>query len=85
MYSLSAAFFGIALVGEYPPFGTRRFWRTMPLIVLLHCVIVWGLVALDLDVPEIHSLPRILYGFLAVIAVLEWKGALWLLDWTVDE
>lgn len=79
-YTLSAAFFGIAMPGEYPPFGTKWFWRTMPLILVIHSAIVWGLVILDLDVPQIHSLPRILYGFLAVIVMLEWKVALWLLD-----
>jgi magnesium-transporting ATPase (P-type) len=80
VYSLTFVFFGILI-----PFGSRWFWGTMPLIVLVHLFIVFALVMADLKVPEIQGLPRILFGFLAVIVVVEWRLALWILDVSCPE
>src|SRR5438445_13736065 len=77
VYALTFGFFGILMSGEYPPSGTRWFWRAMPVIVLLHSAIVVGLVMVDLEVPGVQGLPRILFGFLTVVAVLECQFALW--------
>jgi hypothetical protein len=79
VYSLTFGFFGILMNGEYPRFGSRRFWRAMPSIVFLHLVIVFGLVMVDLKVPGVQGLPRILFGFLTVIGLIEWRAALWIL------
>ncbi|HEV2113238.1 MAG TPA: hypothetical protein VGR50_03760, partial [Terriglobales bacterium] len=58
---------------EFPPLGTSWFWSALALIVLLHVAIASGLVALDLKVPAINRLPRMLYGFLTVILLIEWR------------
>lgn len=80
VYALTFGFFGILMNGEYPPFGTRWFWIAVPLIILLHGAIVLGLVMVDLEVPGVQGLPRILFGSLAVIGVIEWRIALWILN-----
>ena len=80
IYSLTYGFFGILINGEYPEAGTRWFWRGMPAIIILHSAIVLGLVSAVLEVPGVQSLPRILFGFLTVIGVIEWRVALWVLD-----
>jgi hypothetical protein len=75
-YTLTAGLFGILMVGEYPPVETRWFWKALPPIVIIHCVIVTGLVMLDLDLAWIHSLPSILFSVLGVIGILEWRLSL---------
>ena len=80
VYSLTYGLFGILMHGEYPEAGTRWFWRAMPAIILLHSAIVLGLVSAVLEVPGGQGLPRILFGFLTVIGVIEWRVALWVLD-----
>jgi len=80
VYALTFGFFGILMNGEYPPFGTRWFWKAMPPIALLDLAVVTGLVMVDLMVPGVQGLPRILFGFLAIIGVIEWRVALWILE-----
>lgn len=70
-YLLTAVFYGLLLVPDYPPFGTSWFWKTMIPIMMVHSVIVFGLVWLDLYVPEINKLPRWLFSFAAGILFLE--------------
>jgi|SRR5580704_16476074 hypothetical protein len=70
-YLLTGLLFGVVLVGDYPPFGTSWFWKAMIPIVLVHSAIVFGLVWLDLNLPEINRMPRWLYGFAVLILVLE--------------
>jgi len=70
-YLLTGLFYGVALVPNYPPFGTSWFWKAMIPIVAVHSAIVIGLVWLDLSLPEINTMPRWLYGFATVILVLE--------------
>jgi hypothetical protein len=80
VYSLTYGFFVILMNGEYPPSETRWFWRAIPAIALLHLAIVLGLTVAILKVPGAQSLPRILFGFLTVVGVIEWRTALWILD-----
>ena len=71
-YLLTALFFGVVLVPICPPVGTSWFWKAMVPIVLLHFTIVLGLVWANLKIPEVNSLPRMLYGFATVILAAEW-------------
>jgi hypothetical protein len=79
-YLLTGLFFGFLLVGEYPPLGASSFWKAMIPIVSLHSFIVCGLVWLDLNIPAINKLPRILLGFAGIILVLEWRLSLRIID-----
>jgi hypothetical protein len=75
-YSLTAVLFGILLIGEYPPFGTGWFWKTIVPVIIVHSMVVLGLVTLTLEFPEINRLPRVVYGLLGIILVAEWRLAL---------
>src|ERR1700692_731006 len=75
-YLLTGLFFGFLLVGDYPPFGTSWFWKVMIQIVVLHSSIVFGLVWLDLNIPMINKLPRMLLGFAGIILLIEWRLSL---------
>ena len=79
-YLLTALLFGALLVPEYPPVGTRWFWKAMLPIAIMHSVIVFGLVMLSLQVPEINRLPRMVFGFLSVILVAEWRLSLRIIE-----
>lgn len=72
-YLLTAGLFGIVLLGEYPPFRTAWFWKTMVPIVVVHSAIVGGVVWLNLEVPGINKAPRALYGFASLILAIEWR------------
>lgn len=74
-YLPTACLFGLLLVPDYPPLHTSWFWKAMPPIVILHSAIVYGAVWLDLAVPEINHMPRMLYGFVGLIVVIEWQIA----------
>jgi hypothetical protein len=71
-YLMTALLFGLGLVGLYPPVGTSWFWKAIVPIVLLHSAIISGVVWANLNVPEMNRLPRMLYGFAAIILVGEW-------------
>ena len=77
-YSLTAVLFGILLVGDYPP-KAKSFWPAL-VIALLHSAIVAGLLMLFFAAPGIGQLPRIAFAFVALIAVLEWRACVWILD-----
>jgi hypothetical protein len=79
-YSLTTVLFGILLVGEYPPLGTSWFWKSVISIVIFHFLVVFGLVSLNLEIPELDSLPRIIYGFLALVVAGEWYIALRMIE-----
>ena len=70
-YAITAFFFGLLLVPDYPPLGTNWFWKTMIPIVAVHSGVVCGLVWLDLNIPEVNRMPRWLYGLAAVVLFLE--------------
>ena len=72
-YLLTALLFGMLLVGEYPPLGSRWFWKTIVPLMTLHSVVVAGIITANLRIPGINRSPRVLYGFLGVIGVLEWR------------
>lgn len=74
-YTVTAVLFLILLAGEYPEPGSRCFWLAMPVIGLMHVGLVSGLVLLDISVPEVHALPRILYGVLGGLVYVEWRLA----------
>ena len=80
VFSLTYVFFVVLMNGEYPPSGTRWFWRAVPPIVFLHAAIVLGLVMVVLEAPGVQGLPRILFGFLTIVCVIEWRVALWILE-----
>ena len=76
VYSITGVLFGILLVGEYPKFGTRRFWWSMSLILGMHIAIAVGLAVLVIEFSNVVKLPRMLFGFLGIIAFGEWWVAL---------
>lgn len=78
---LMTGLIGALLVGECPPFGTSWFWKTMIPVVVIHSAIVFGLVWLDLAIPEINRMPRVLYGWAVVILMIEWRLSLRIIDW----
>ena len=71
-YAMTAGLFGVLLADEYPPVGTKWFWKAMTPIAVLHSALIFGLVSLNLTVPAMNKLPRMLYGFLGIIGVFEW-------------
>jgi hypothetical protein len=79
-YLLTAVLFGLLLPADYPPIGTRWFWKAMIPIAVLHLAIVLGLVAVNVEIPAINRLPRIVVGFVGIVAVLEWRVALRLIE-----
>ena len=79
-YLLTALLFGALLVPEYPPAGTRWFWKAMLPIAIIHLAVVFGLVTLSLEVPEINRLPRMVFGFLSVTLVAEWRLSLLIIE-----
>jgi len=62
--------------GNTLPFGTSWFWKALSLVVVLHVGIVAGVVTLNLAVPEINGLPRVIFGFLGIVVFFEWRFAL---------
>src|SRR6266699_4008407 len=72
VYSLTAVLFGIALVGEYPPFGTRWFWQAISTIIIFHIAIVLMMLMATSRIPVINGLPRLLFGVVAVVTLVEW-------------
>jgi hypothetical protein len=67
------------LVGQYPPFGSRWFWRAMTPIFLMIVAAVYAQVQVTAYFRSIEvTLPaRMAFGFASVFAVLEgWHGAL---------
>jgi hypothetical protein len=79
-YLLTACLFGLLLVPDYPPVRTSWFWKALIPIITIHSAIILGLVWLDLRVPEINRMPRMLYGFAAMIVVIEWRGSLRIIE-----
>lgn len=79
-YSLTAGLFGILLLGEYPPYGTRWFWKAIFAVVLLHSAILAALTVLNLEIPAINKLPRVVYGFLGIVLVAEWRLSIFLIE-----
>jgi hypothetical protein len=79
-YLLTALLFGFVLVPTYPPLNTAWFWKAMIPITVFHSAIIFGLVWLDLKIPEVNKMPRALYGFAAIILVIEWRIAVRIID-----
>jgi hypothetical protein len=70
-YLLTACLFGLLLAGEWPAVGTSSFWKAIIPITVAHSAIICGLVYVDLNVPEINRMPRMLYGFATIIFAIE--------------
>jgi hypothetical protein len=68
------------LVPDYPPLGTSWFWKAMISIVVLHAAVVFGLVWLNLNIPEVNRVPRMLYGFAGIILMIEWRLSLLIIN-----
>jgi hypothetical protein len=79
-YMLTACFFGLLLVPEYPPLGASWFWKPMIPIVILHELVIAGLVRLNLSIPEMNRMPRMLYGYAGFVLVIEWQLAKRIID-----
>ena len=79
-YLLTACLFGLLLVPDYPPVRTSWFWKALIPIITIHSAIILGLVWLDLRVPEINRMPRMLYGFAAMIVVIGWRLSLRIIE-----
>ena len=79
-YMLTACFFGLLLVPEYSPLGASWFWKPMIAIVILHALVIAGLVWLNLSIPEMNRMPRMLYGYAGIVLVIEWQLAQRIID-----
>jgi hypothetical protein len=79
-YLPTAVLFGLLLPADYPPIHSRWFWKAMAPTAVLHIVVVIGLIALNFEIPALNRLPRILVGFVGIVAVLEWRVALLLIQ-----
>lgn len=79
-YVLTAIFLGIALAGDFPPFGSRWFWKATVLMVIVHTAVLVGLVWLDLRFPTLNRTPRVFYGFVGAICLLEGKLCQYIID-----
>ncbi len=67
------------MVGAYPPFVSRWFWKSLIPIFLMHGTALWLLVELTLGWTDIvgERLPaRMVYGFVAVVLLVEWRLSL---------
>jgi len=71
-YVMTAVFFGVVLIPEYPAFRNPEFWKALVLVIILHSILVSGLVWLDLVIPDINRMPRALYGFGTMVLIAEW-------------
>jgi hypothetical protein len=79
-YLVTACFFGLLLVPDYPPRGTSWFWKAIIPIVVIHSALVLGLLWLNLLVPEVNRMPRALYGFAVIIVLIEWRLSVRIID-----
>jgi hypothetical protein len=72
------------LVGSYPPFGTRRFWKTMlPILVIVAiCVYVQVQITDWFRYMEVALPTRTALGFTATVACLEGWAAWRIVDAT---
>ncbi len=80
VYLITTLLFFVVLAGDYPPFATRWFWKSMIPITVIHSGIVAGLTWLDLNVPYINETPRALYGFAVIILAFEWRISLRIIE-----
>lgn len=79
-YLLTAVYFGLLLVPDYPPARSQWFWKSMTPVVAIHFMILFGVVWLDLEVPYINTLPRALVGCVGMILFAEWRLARRIID-----
>jgi hypothetical protein len=56
------------------------FWKAMAPIGLAHSGIVVGLAVLNFELPQIDDLPRMIYGFLAVLLGAEVLGSMRIIE-----
>jgi hypothetical protein len=83
-YVMTAGLFGILMNGQYPPFASRWFWKAMLPIFVLHGAILVALFkisAVSSFIAPIALPTRAVYGFIAVLIVLEWHICLRLIGW----
>jgi hypothetical protein len=80
-YLLTGGLFGILLIGDYPPFQSRWFWKSMTPIFFLHAAVIVILLMLTVEIAPIGlQLPtRMVYAFVGVTVLLEWWLCLWLI------
>jgi len=80
VYALTGVMFCILLVGEYPPLGSRWFWKSMFPIIALHLLVLSAVTAAILLVPEINKLPRFLYALIGIVGAAEYRISSRILD-----
>ena len=81
-YLLTGGLFGVLLIGEYPDFGSATFRKSMIPIFAMHAAVLVALVMIS-EVSTVidPGLPtRIVYGFVGVTCVLEWRVCLWIIE-----
>lgn len=75
---------GLAIVAAvdhgWPPRSSLWFWRALLLVAAIHVAVVSTFVWLDISVPKVNSLPRMLYGFAALALVAELRLAFRIID-----
>jgi hypothetical protein len=77
-YVLTALLFGWLLAGDYPPVGTRWFWKAMVPLFLMHSAVLYGFVQMTLYFPYSGAkLPtRMVWGFLGAAVFFEYRVSL---------
>jgi len=73
VYLPTACLFGVLLVADYPPVRSGWFRKAIIPMVAIHLAIISGLVWLNLSIPELNKMPRMLYGFAGIILLVEWR------------
>jgi hypothetical protein len=68
----------VALVDEFPPPSSVRFWTALLLVAVIHVAVVGAFVWLAIEVSQVNRLPRMLYGFAALALVSELRLAFWI-------
>jgi hypothetical protein len=79
-YLPTACLFGVLLVADYPPVSSAWFRKAMIPIIAMHAAIISGLVWLNLSIPELNKMPRMLYGFVGVIVLVEWRLSRYIIE-----
>jgi hypothetical protein len=77
-YVLTALLFGWLLAGDYPPVGTRWFWKALVPLFLMHSAVLYGLVQMTLYFAGSGVIlpTRMVWGFLGSALFVEYLVSL---------
>jgi hypothetical protein len=82
-YLLTAGVFGVLMLGHYPDFGARWFWRSMIPIFTMPTGVIAGLFAVTVQTASLDpKLPaRMVYSLIGGACVIEWRICLFIIDY----